>query len=78
MALLRYVVANVRNASITTSTPSAWCRSACRKRLYSAWRWALGMVRHVAIVSERYWLAWEKSRTSTSALSQLKSRIGNF
>src|SRR5712691_6745523 len=33
MALLRCVVPNARNASWTTSTPSAWCRNACRKRL---------------------------------------------
>src|SRR6266849_5379237 len=32
MALLRWVVANARNASWTTSTPSVWCRNACRKR----------------------------------------------
>jgi len=46
---------SVRNVgSSTTSPPSAWCRRACRKRLYSAWRCVLGMVRHVARVSERY------------------------
>src|SRR5262245_22245675 len=28
---------------ITTSTPSAWCRRACRHRLYSAKRCALDM-----------------------------------
>jgi len=41
----RRVVANARNASGTTSTPSVSYRNACRKPLDSAWRCVLGMCR---------------------------------
>src|SRR4029453_9923726 len=66
---------NARNASITTSTPSVWCRSACRNRLYSARHWALDRLRPVAIVSERYWLGWEKARTSPSVEAGISARV---
>ena len=36
MAWLRWGVAHARNASCPASTPSVWCRNACRKRLDSA------------------------------------------
>ena len=39
-------MANVRNASSTTSTPSVWCWNAYRNRLYSAWRCVLGILWH--------------------------------
>jgi len=57
-------------------TPLWLVPQACRKRLDSAWRCALGMVRPVAMVSERYGLAWETSRTSSNVVAGISASVG--